>query len=65
MKVEKLISSLFNVFERNSSVVFHNETLKALEKVLISSFATERKKLRSRAVQFWNNSFGKIDYWIH
>ena len=52
MKVEKLIRSLFNVFERNSSVVFHNETLKALEKVLISSFATDRKKLRSRAVQF-------------
>lgn len=61
MKVEKLISSLFNAFERNSSVVFHSETLNALEKVLISSFATDRKKLRTRAVQFWNNSFGKND----
>ena len=61
MKVEKLISALFNAFERNSSVVFHNETLNALEKVLIVSFATDRKKLRTRAVHFWNNSFGKND----
>ena len=62
MKVETLISSLFNAFERNSSVVLHDETLTALEKVLISSFATDRKKLRTRAVQFWNNSFSKNDY---
>ena len=61
IKVEKLISSLFNAFERNSSVVFHNGTLNALERVLISSFASDRKKLRTRAVQFWNNSFGKND----
>ena len=47
MKVETLISSLFNAFERNSSVVLHDETLTALEKVLISSLATDRKKLRT------------------
>ncbi|XP_057292481.1 telomere-associated protein RIF1-like [Hydractinia symbiolongicarpus] len=61
MKLEKLVSVIYDSYEISTNIVFTTELLEKLEDLIYASIKSERKPLRVRTVKFWNKTFGKSD----
>lgn len=61
MKLEKLVSVIYDSYEISTKIVFNTELLEKLEDLIRASIKSERKPLRVRTVKFWNKTFGKSD----
>ena len=55
----KLLHIIFSAFENAPAIVYEEDLLHLFEPVVIKAASCNRQPMRKRAVQFWNNTFGK------